>query len=204
MKVIEGEPGPAQAYVLSGDGPRDIRVFKAIAEHHYDHDKQLRCPQTPIRRRHRTGWGLSGVITALALCLRTTVKRYIILLDREHANAMQDFEKKLREHGFEILDKRELADTAWYFKASSGGREAEIYVALLGFEKRIEENLAALIRLKYGNHVQPNKTAINRWLREHRLNDAELIRKATKRELEQAFPSLTRILRELTKTQNNP
>ncbi len=80
MKVVEGEVAQVFAYVLTGDGPRDLRVLKAVAEK-YDHSKVLKVPESAMRRPT----GLTAVMRALALSFgRTNVRIYLIVIDREH------------------------------------------------------------------------------------------------------------------------
>ncbi len=195
MRVVRGEHTTiTHAYVLTGNGSRDIRVLSALAEK-YDHSKILKTPQTPIK----TGTGLTVVARALAtlLNMRITVNRYLVLIDREHVESIREAERKFMEYGLEIIGTEELAEGSWMFKVKKGIKEANIYMVLLGTRKRIEENIAKLILLVYGEKVEENKEAVNNWLRKHKLEDTDLVRKATRNQLEKAFPTLTKALEKL-------
>lgn len=185
MRVVRGEHTTiTHAYVLTGNGSRDIRVLSALAEK-YDHSKILKTPQTPVK----TGTGLTVVARALAtlLNMRITVNRYLVLIDREHVESIREAERKFMEYGLEIIGTEELAEGSWMFKVKKGIKEANIYMVLLGTRKRIEENIAKLILLVYGEKVEENKEAVNNWLRKHKLEDIrDLVRKATRNQLEKA------------------
>ena len=76
-----------------------------------------------------------------------------------------------------------------------------MYVAVFGFEKCIEEHLAELIRLLYNEQVEPKKDAVNRWLKQHKLKDEDLVKEALRRQVfEKTFPQLAIALRELAKS----
>lgn len=194
MNVIEGELTPAaHAYALIGNGRRDIRILKAIAEK-YDHSKTLRAPQPPIS----PGTGLTIVARSLAKLMdQVAVSRYLIIIDREHAKSLQEAEEKLREHGVNITSAEKLTEGSWLLKAKRDSRKAEVYLAVMGEHKSIEENIAKLIELTYSERVKADKSEIRSWLRRHSLRDIDLVKEAGKQEVEAAFPALTRALKKI-------
>jgi len=194
MRVSEGEATPkVHAYILTGNGSRDIRVVKATAEK-YDHSKVLKVPQTPLK-----GTGLASVAKAVATLMskRVGVSRYLIVIDREHVKSFKEVMKKFTEYGLEVKSTEELAEWSWVLKVRRGSREADVYVAVLGVRRRIEENLAKLIELTCGEKVEGSKKAVGKWLRKNKLEDTDLVRKASKQQVEEALPTLTKALKEL-------
>ncbi len=107
--------------------------------------------------------------------------------------------RKLRGNGFDVEEEgiRRLEEGAWAIGVHRGGRRGIIYLAVLGFEKGIEENLSKLIRLLYSEDVDPDKGALNKWLRSRELSDEDLVRRASRSQIEQSFPSLSSIFAEI-------
>ena len=202
MRLLRGEVKESEEipYVLFGDGARDERIFRAIAEK-YDHNKDIKTPQLPIGYPHslRKTLGLKSLIEAVATYLNITkVRKYVSLIDREHTGTDQEFLIKLRKillnMGFNIKKIKHLKEGAWKIELKKGAKQATLYIAIQGYRKSIEENLAKLIELKYGEELEPTKQAINKWLKKNRQRDIDLIKKASTHQLEETFPSITTII----------
>lgn len=196
MRIDEsGTVSRVHGYLLVGNGPSDVRILTVLAER-FDHSKVLRIPQTPLRGRK----GLKASIESLTFCLdRPAMNRFILVIDREHVASKEEIEEKLQECGFECLEIEEINSGAYYVEAKRGDKRALIYIALLGFKKRIEENLAQLIKVMYNEDLEPRKKVIRRWLKVKGLRDVDLIRKARDEQLNQAFPSVTIVFRLISK-----
>ncbi len=194
MRVVEGEVlGTPHAYVLIGDGPRDLRVLRATAEK-YNHSRVLKVPQTPIR-----GTGLVNVVKSVSTLanMRLRVSKYLVLIDKEHVDSLENVRNELLKFGFEVLSIKVLGRYSWLFRVRKGAKEISIYFVVLGMIKCIEENLARLIEIVYGEKVGRNKEDVNKWLRKHGLSDYELVSSAPRSKIEEAFPDLTKALKEL-------
>ena len=207
MRVVSGEYPETDvvAYVIIGDGARDERILRAIAEK-FDHSKVVKIPQLPCGMRYSKTLGLKGLVgctETLAACINITkVKTYVYVIDREHVGPEERVPEELRrvltERGFEVEEVRQLDVGAWFVKTRRGTKEITLYVAILGFNTKIEENLAKLIELLHHELVKPNKENISKWLKEHKLDDYELVRQASKRIIREAFPSLAIIVEKLS------
>lgn len=197
MKIVEASfEGTVHAYMLTGNGPRDIRIMKELASK-YNHNKLIKIPQTPIKER-----GLQPTIKTIAYLLdKVTINKYILVIDREHVESVETCRNTLIKHGFEIVEETSLGEKSWYFKARRGGSEIHIYVAVSGCErqKSIECNIAKLIKSRYGEQVKPDKNTIKRWLKNRSLRDIDLIRKTGRRHLERAFPQHRKILKKIAR-----
>jgi len=196
MRVVKGEYVRAHVYVLVGDGGRDVRILTAVAER-YNHGKVLRVPRTPTT----AGTGLDSVIRALAKLLdaRVVIDKYLILIDREHVKSLKDVKGKFTSYGFEVLSVEDLNEASWVLKVRRGAKVIKVYVAVLGLSKRVEENLAKLIKLTYGDDVEGSKESVNKWLKEHGMKNSELVSKASRQQIEKALPTLTQTLKKLAK-----
>jgi len=204
VRVEEGGAGAAHAIAIMGDGRRDVRILRRAAEK-YDHSRIIRIPEAgyPCRDqrecRRQYGKGLSGSIARLAaLVSLITVDRFIILIDREHIGSIEDATKKLEEHGFKVIESEAVDEGCWKFSIERGFKKATLYIAILGWIKSIEENLAQLIQLLYGEHVEKSKEAIDAWLKKRGLSDSDLVERASREQFENAFPQLARILGEIS------
>lgn len=201
MKVVESElVEHVHAYLLTGNGSRDLRIMKALAEK-YDHSKVIRTPKSPLPRRKPIG--LKPVIIALAHLSEDypQVNGYVIVIDLEHVSDVEQCRKALREHAFKIEYEEQLGESAWYFKTVRGAKEQHIYIAVSGCREAssIEYHLAQLISLRYNVRVEPNKEEVNRWLRTNDLDDKRLIRLSGIKYLEQVFSPHIKILKKISR-----
>ncbi len=185
--------------LLLGDGVREERLVRAISEK-YNHKKTLLIPTIGYGKV-----GLTGVIERLSLLtLLTRVNRYAIVIDKEHVESIDEVMSKLKEYGFTINTIINLDKDLWEIKCTKGPKDITIIFMAVGLtaKGRIEENIAKLIRLFYGEEVNPDKVAINTWLRRHNLRDHELIRETLERSKEKfrkAFPNLMTFIEYLAK-----
>ena len=216
MKVERGGYSGANvvAYVIIGDGARDERVFEAIAEK-FNHSKVVSIPRLPRGIKPLVGLpktyglkGLDGCINAIITCIEyTKVRTYICIIDREHVGPDEEVPKKLQkvltERGFEIKNIRQLGDGAWLVKARRVAIEITLYIAILGFERCIEENIAKLINCIYRESVEPDKKSVNEWLKSHGLDDRKLVQQASKQILKETFLSLVTVIEELSQDPEN-
>ena len=111
MKIVEASfEGTVHAYMLTGNGPRDIRIMKELASK-YNHNKLIKIPQTPIKER-----GLQPTIKTIAYLLdKVTINKYILVIDREHVESVETCRNTLIKHGFEIVEETSLGEKSWYF-----------------------------------------------------------------------------------------
>jgi len=198
MKVIKGKvvkEGVATILLL-GDGARDERITKSIAEK-YDHTKTMLIPIIGYSKT-----GLQGVIDTLThLTSIIKVNRFTIIIDKEHVNSIDDVRRELTKRGFEVKSIKPLTTGSWEINCIHGSRNITILLATLGLTSRehIEESMSKIIKLLYNEDVKPRKHAINAWLRKHNLRDRELIEKAPIDKLKQAFPNLTTLIEHIAK-----
>jgi len=202
MRVVKGEKAEETfAILLIGDGRREERIISTLSEG-YNHSKLLLIPTIGVRT------GLTNVVDTLAwLTVNTRVKIYAVVIDKEHVETIDDVKLKLTEYGFSVDTLNKVANGLWKIKCSKGPKSVTLYLATTGLTPKghIEENIAELIKLLYGETVKPDKAGINEWLRRHNLRDQELVKEALKRrrikELKQAFPRLTALMEIMAKNE---
>jgi len=202
MVVDKLDPGKPFALVLTGDGPDERRVLVGLAPS-FDDDKQLFFPPP----QGRTGFTALNALREYAKpeLMRLGRLAVLFLIDKEHFRTDDlagELEAQLKARGMRIVEMDELSSAAFYIKAMLGQKELNIYVTVLGHERRIEENIAELLR-EMGYPTKPDKRCIRDKLRKvgtRRLED--FIRRACEGSMsavEKAFSSLIRALRELDK-----
>ena len=75
-----------------------------------------------------------------------------------------------------------------------------LYLAVMGEEKCIEENLAKLIRLRFGEEVGPTKRELDKWLKSRGMNERSIIEGAGEDVLRKSLPNLVTLLEEINIT----
>jgi len=195
MRVEVGGLGPADVYLVVGDGAREVRVLKPLAVY-FNHSKTIRAPQTPVRRT-----GLRAALDALTVLVdKTVVFKYLVLIDREHIADPVSVEAELRRWGFDVIKMEAVTEGLFEILARRGHKEVAVFVAVLSMRKSIEEHLARLIEALYGDRVEPEKSSVNSWLRSKGLSEGELVEEALKRGVAgDVFPQLVKALETLSK-----
>jgi hypothetical protein len=189
LKLVESSRTRVQGYVIFGNGRGDERIFGAISSKFND-----KITISNPLLSHETGLSAAFKSIAKIAELVSSPSRYIIVIDREHVD-----ENNLRgfagEYGFELQSLGKLNEFAYLLEVKRSGRVADIYIAVSGFEKSIEENISKLIEERYGEKVEPSKGAIKSWLKGKNLRDKDLIEGASKEALERSFPGIVAVIR---------
>ncbi len=184
MKLIEGEVTKNVAgFVIFGNGRRDKCIVRAFAKK-FNGRKSLLIPTIPFQTQ-----GVENSLRAIVWIV-DNISRYffsgklkiILVIDREHIN---DFEKSLSNYF--IYEKiKETTHLLKYRIERLGGKIAILYVAIMGKEKKIEENIATLIEEILKVCIRPEKNVISRFLRQKNEKIESIIMKATINQLRKA------------------
>jgi len=143
--------------------------------------------------------GLKAAIDSVAVLLnrRATPRYYLIIIDREHVPGKNTIEDQLVIRGFTQIQFETLyPNYAWNITCRRGAKQATIYIVALGTEQTpyIEGNISKLIQLEYDEYVEPLKKKIREWLRRRNMRDRDLIKQATRTNIEEAFKPLVTTL----------
>lgn len=198
MKLdMGGLEGPAHAYLITGDGPRELRLVERIVDK-LNHSKVIKVPTGAGLHSGRFG-GATGVVAvanalSTLLGMRLSIARYIVIIDREHANDISAITNVFPQYGIQVLENRQLQDgcDCWRILVQKGDKKATVYVSIMGYKKSIEEHIATLIKLKYGEEV--DHSSVYEWLKKKMLNDKELVNSSDLRLLREAFSPLVKTL----------
>ena len=202
---IEGE---LTAMVISGEGTKGSE-FKLLSEVSEKHDG-VKTLSFPLRRPtyrgetsrgenrllHTHGAGLKA-FRVLKIYAGRGYTNFLFLVDREKFQTEEEegeIERTLNEFGINVGSIQRLSEGSFVVKAIIGPREITIHVVIFGETEKLEEEEVKLIELKLGEIVQSEKPEIKRFYRERGISLEELVKNASRRDLAEAFPNLTRIL----------
>jgi len=191
LRLVRGqrlEEGQLTAFLVIGDGHHDESVLEALLKRFESREqkKALLMPQD------RPALGLAGSLDLAAYLIRRFGKDVLVVIDREH------FSRNFYQLLGEVLRKHQLGQYTIRRRRTRGFREVEVrrdeeivklYVAVMGFERRVEEAEAVLIREFFGVEVEPEKGVIRSFLKEKGMSVEDLIMRAGEAKLKKAFPS---------------
>jgi len=177
--------------------------LKVLAKIYNGNSRTLYYPNPPPIFSGKKGF---SVLDAIKIYLSSYgVEHTLCLLDREYlrsengATNVQIIERALGEYGISVQHIEEL-DASWEVALVlqcelTGRRNLVTYLSVIGKQTRIEEDLAELIRLEFGEQIRPEKKTIRNFLKKHGLEIETFIEGARRGNVAQAFPSLDRIMR---------
>lgn len=179
--------------VLSGNGKREFRILKGFSKKYDGKSNILFFPESPLPKRKT---GVSALDSLVFYVNR--ISHFLFISDRDQdfkrgESIKEKIEKKLQERGINIrrTDQNNRAEEdALLISVIVGSHETMIYTAILGEEKCLEENVTKLIKLEYGVALPPDTGEIDRFLRQKDMDWEDLVVKASKRNLAEAFASL--------------
>jgi hypothetical protein len=189
--------GKPLAYVIIGDGYTEVRILEAVGD-------KLNHSEVLLYVRWGISIGLSAALDTLAklFSLDKRVSKYLLIIDREHVKSVDDVINGLLARGFTISgEERCYAEACHIFTVEKGGRRGAVVVSIQGKERRIEENIAELIRMRYNENVSSDKKSITEWCKRKGLSIKEVVGHSNYELLEKAFPELIKALNTLRHAQ---
>jgi len=199
------EPGAKFALVLTADGRWERRILVGLAPKL--NGKLLLWFPPPLGRT-----GLRGLAEAIRIHLEEAYKArpglrahpisMLILVDKEHfrrpADAQEELVRALKERGIEVVGITPLeAGDAFSLRGKYGYRPFTAFVAVLGVERCLDEQIALLLEQYKGIKVEADYGPIMRALRRLGLDLEELVAERTLTELGEKLPSLVAALEAL-------
>jgi len=201
MKLVRGEhirdTSNLVAIFVFGDGSEDIKIVEAMAER-FDGKRLIFNPQLGGEK------GIKSALRTIAILfdklrLDWANVGVVIVIDKEYVEDYNKLEKVLLEFfNFKVVE-RNLDDRFFKFEIKRGPKETVLWIVVMGFTRRKEENEVILIKELLGENVDPVKRKIRNLLRRKGTSIRRLIRDADSRSLERAFDSLVKLFRELEK-----
>ncbi len=198
MELVEGETyrGSILAFAIFGDGSFDKRIFEAIL-HKFNGKYSIIVPTLSFRAT-----GGHGAIKILAWLIDNKQKFSVfppeiwIIIDKEHKKELLDSLKIYFQH-----ENLQAEDNILHISISRTGTEyISLIVIFMGIEKRIEENIAILIRERMNISIKPDKKEIGKILRKHGIKLKQLVDTSKKLELRKAFGRLIDLLEKYEET----
>jgi len=183
LKVVRSGVVESERVIVAifGDGRLDMRVFELTATR-LNHGEHKIVQMLSSREK-----GLEGAVetlTSLLIYARVKPKTFIVMLDREHVESVDQLRDVLvRKYGFEIKTMEPVGEeggNVYKVECTKGPLGVTIYIALLGLSEKgmLEEHIAELVKAVYKVDVEPKKESLRRWLRERGIELEELIKRA--------------------------
>lgn len=121
----------------------------------------------------------------------------IIIIDKEHIENPDDMKKHLVNF-FTYEVKQEDSNNQYFeFEVQRRPKKTTLYIIVLGFNKRVEENISRLIKEEYGEDIPPEKQKIRDFLHRKNMRIEDLIKNSSEKALNNAFSNLMKLLRKL-------
>lgn len=207
VKYITKDRRPV-TLVATGDGTTEFPKLEAFSKR-YNGKKVLWFPEkpkySPFRRRsHFQNQRIGGLDVLEVLTVYPglwKLHRYLFIIDREHfgGEPTNDICERLKGLGIAIEYIKQLNGGAFHIFCNYGSHKLGVYIAISGKERRIEEDVATLIKLEFNTDVDPTKSEIRQFLRSKGLKDTQLIGNARKANLREAFPNLSLVIMRIEK-----
>ncbi len=190
--------------VITGDGRDEYNILKSFARKYDGNKKLLWFPVIPLKKvTRRVAERLSGLKSLNVIKDypgKYRISNFLYLVDREHIESKDQIRNHLKsEVGVKNISVVRENTSYMVINCLYGLHEVTVYCVISGEKKNIEEEIVKLISIKFGVGIEPNKKEIKRFLRNHQTDYEDIIERATKEELETAFPALSTILNEIEK-----
>jgi len=179
--------------IMIGDGRTEIKILPLIFERYNGKNLISFCPWSPTLQ---PGAGF-GILRALPL-LSEGLQNFIIILDKEHLNnkkLSKIIKKKLEEINaiYENGFIKNLGEGALKVQCKIVENEINLFIAVNGSQKRIEECLSKLIQFETKIRVRSSKE-IWKDIKNNNLNINKIIENAAIENIKKSFPNLNAIL----------
>jgi hypothetical protein len=184
-------------WVLTGNGPTEFKALKGTARKYDGGKKVLYFPRRP---GYHHGSGLSVLKVIKIYVDKYKVKNFFFLVDREHIEMEAKVDDKLKEFGIEVNNVQKFSaneEEALYIEGTIGVHDFDLWVAVIGREKCIEEDIAHLIQTKFGEKVEPSKEGVKSALKKHSIDVEQLMARASIEKIKHSFPALHMVLSHL-------
>jgi hypothetical protein len=198
MKVTRDRiEGKLIAIVISGDVITGAE-FELLREFSKKHNgvKNLWFPKTSLLK---PGAGLK------ALKALKTYKRYftnfLFLVDREHFKTQEEkeeIEDTIKGFGINVISLLPLSKGSFILEVEIGDCKATLHIVIFGETKKLEEEITKLIERTLKEKVQPEKNEIKEIYKKHKTSLEKLVKNANSKDLNEAFPNLTLILKKIS------
>lgn len=206
MDVIEkpDDLDPSSLIVfLTGDGRTEYNVIQRLPKKYGGDNKSLLVAKSPYSYKSGTGLNaLNAVKTNLSVYKVTNTLCVVdkdFLSDLTKQSMKRKITRKLNDCGVRVRSIKSIEvshEIVFVVNAEITGRgNILVYLAVIGENKCIEEDIARLIRLELNEEVEPEKPQIRAVLRKNHLNLQSLIDRARHINLAQSFPALDKIMR---------
>ncbi len=178
--------------MLTGDGRWEDRLVEGFCKKFNGgyKGKNIISLRGPIVGRIT---GIASLSQIKILIDKFGVRDFIWLCDKEHFGRIDGWENRIMDelkiYGINAVIG-ESDDEYAKFYLEFGGKRAVIWAALVGIEKKLEENLVKLIKMQYEKKIEPTKDALRNFLKKRGIDVETLIEESAMDNLRESFPSV--------------
>lgn len=197
MRVTDEHSSGEQvsAFVITCDGRTEQKILSAIAKRYNGKHKILLFQKSSLSNKT----GLQALKSVRKVHQLTGYSRFLVLIDREHFD-----EHKLRYILSETFKAYELSGENPYIITAD---DVEIYLVILGERIAIEEHIAKLIELEFGENlaeciesIKTLKSKIRTFIRTNGIRNYRVLISSAKLEnIEKSFQPLINAVKLLEK-----
>ena len=207
MRLVENLENVKPDYIIiTGDGRRELYVLRGLTKVYNGHDIILYFPFTPVFRKT----GKKALDSIKTISAKFGINSIIYIVDGEAFNNsfINEIQNYLRSIGIAI-ENVDLIQNALLIKCKSGNHNIKLYCIVSGPQMFIEEEIAQLLKLKFGEDIDLSgnrdstwrkrvKDDIDRVLKKNRIKKLEkLIDTTSKKKLEASFPNICAVLKKI-------
>ena len=191
VKDLKGLNRKPDFIILTGDGKWEYKVLKGLAKKYPCNraDLILFYPESPLVLKKG-----KSIYEAVSVYVdRYKVYKFLVLYDNEyHKNFNEDLEILKKEVGIKIKNYKIIKDRILYVSGKLGSHDIEIYTSVQGYSKSgerkgLNEEIAKLIKLKFGVNVSNDHKEIKRFLKSQNMDITKLIESSGDRYLKKAI-----------------
>jgi hypothetical protein len=179
------------------------RILPPLCEKYNGKAKFLWFPEPPKRRKET---GLKPLNAIKEHVMKDRLERFLFVIDRkpefEKIKPGKEHEEVNKYLGKELKAKIEatsefVPEKAFITRGYIGTHSFNVCTVIFGATSNVEEEISQLIQLKFGTQVNPDKAEISEFLKKKGKRLENLVREASKKDLEKAFPGLCGALKKI-------
>ena len=206
LRLITEDPekylisGTSNVVFATGDGSNETRVCKGFTEKFDGGRVNFLAFKSPLPHRST---GLASLAVIRTYIDKFNVKRLVWSCDKEHLMPQNDWMAQVTDTltglGLNVSVALKWSDAA-RLNVVLGAKNALLWCAFTGIQVNLEENLSRLIELEFEQKVTPDKPSVHLFLKGKGLTTDGLIKRASAKNLKQAFSSLFDVFADIEQT----
>jgi len=144
------EGGKNQILLILGNGIKDLKVVRWLTQKFNGTQCSIAFPESALKEIQKTKRGLVALEKLIYLLGKHNIEKALFVVDREHIPDFNSIKKWVQEHGCTINEEESLGNKASSLYLTHGFKRFNLYIAIAGEEKSLDEEVQKLFELKCG------------------------------------------------------